>query len=444
MQRRDLGFCAGLLGFVSVCALAQGGSGLMGKLQTIDLFSPDMVVAQSPLPPPPPALSTSAEPMRAVASDEQPSTTVAVATTEAPQPASAGPAVVSVSGPGTAPQWAALRREFGIAEGWNPQKKLLVASAAVVAGARPGQPDFVQSRIIAFEKAELQAKAELAQFMASTLGGKSELKVFEGPENLQAAADLAAAAGRGIAVEEFQSELSQTAAGMLTGAQVLATFEAPVEGGYEVRAVVAWSENLKRLATVFANASEYRLALKGAGKPLAEVVPCAQPELMVHRFGTKIHVDETGKMQAVSYGQAAAKIVSKDRSAAAVSRAADKARLSALSALRRFLGEEQALSRRFAEREKIVEREGAESPERILESLYSAEFKSASEAIDISGAATFCTWHAKHPVTGEDVVGAVVTLSSEAQAAAAAMRDAMDSGQTGPAGDEDEAGDDPW
>jgi autotransporter translocation and assembly factor TamB len=398
-MQRLVRIAAGIVLGWSVSALAQDpgeeaapGSDLLAKLQTIDLSSPDMAVNQTPPPPPPPDLATTTQ--------------------------------------GTAAEWEGLKNELGLHEGWNADKKLLVASQAVVVGSKPGEPNFIASRIIAFEKAEMQAKADLAQFLASTLSGKSELKVFEGPENQEAAKDIQEASGKQMAVEEFQSELNQTATGMLVGAQVLATFEAPVEGGYEVRAVVGWSENLKRLANTFVNVSEYKLKLKGTGKPLKEVIPCETPDALVNRFGCKIYVDETGKMIAVAYGQADARAINPARAGAAVARAQGKAKLSALAALRRFLNEEASLSRRFAEREKIVEREGQENVEQILESLYSAEFRSASEAIDVSGASSFCNWQAKHPVTGQDVVGAVMTLSSDAQKAASGMKQSMLGGET--------------
>jgi hypothetical protein len=268
--------------------------------------------------------------------------------------------------------------------------------------------------------------------------------VFEGPDNVDAAQDIKDAAAKNMATEDFQSELNQTAVGMLVGAQVLATFEASVEGGYEVRAVIGWSENLKRLANTFVQASDYKLKIKGNGKPLKEVIDCGHPETLINRFGCKIYIDETGKMVAVAYGQADAKPISPARAAAAVARAQGKAKLSALASLRRFLSEEASLSRRFSEREKITEHEGSENVEQMLSSLYSAEFRTSSEAVDITGASTMCNWQAKHPVTGQDVVGAVVILSSDSQKTAANLKNAMQGGETDEGGETEGDGNDPW
>ncbi|MBQ6102364.1 MAG: hypothetical protein IJL06_01705 [Kiritimatiellae bacterium] len=351
----------------------------------------------------------------------------------------------------------------GITEGENTKKDGSAYYVAVGYGVIQAPLDsrgYADSRINAYNKAMLDAKAKMAEYLEiairtetehdyaeGNVGGNEEaerdetsigaklkrLVVAKIDDALRAegldpdAADRAArerVAKKQLNSDLYRKAISTAARAEITGMQVMCSFEGVPSGEKgQIGVVAVWSPKLQAMARSLSHGG--RLP-SGVGKrPIKDQIP-ADKEVLLSTFGVQQKIDENGHLVLVGFGQAGAATDSPQSANAA----RNKAKMQAMAAIREFAGESVAVTTDAINAESVEEFENAaESYEDV--SAYSQKVKAVAESLKISGIATIKNWEAKHPLTGRMVYGAVCSWSPESAARAQSMKRAMDSAASG-------------
>lgn len=148
--------------------------------------------------------------------------------------------------------------------------------------------------------------------------------------------------------------------------------------------------------------------------------------VLMSTFGVQQKIDENGRLVLVSYGQAGAATDSSMSANAAY----DKARMNAMSALREFAGETVAVARDSMQAESVEAFED-NSEEYEDQSAFKSKIEAAAAAMNIAGISTVKRWECKHPLAGRMVYGVVCAWSPEQAASAGAMRQSMQNAGSG-------------
>lgn len=363
--------------------------------------------------------------------------------------------------------WPAETTENGVI---HVQDKI-IAAARVSVNVRPGQPGWVESRIAAFERAELDAKAKIISSLVETITTQRSLGVLEGfsaedgdihkLEQLKGVAATLDRIGKKsleltetsldtvlrdldpdydpekyknqtpenlhqIAENNFKREVQRTSMKTLIGIIPIYSAEGKVsETEYQVLVGVIWSPKLNRLALSLSN-GEYNIPPVAPGKPLNEYLP-QDDDSLLGTMGAKIVVDEKGNYTVLSYGQAQPRRAAVGRELAAVQDATQVAAGRARAAIVNFVEESLVLKDR--EKSEEVSREfsdGTFGTESIRD--YQRIIQGKRVQVKLSGLQILKEWSVKHPETGQTVAGAIVAWSpSSAQIsqAASAVMDAQ-------------------
>ena len=351
----------------------------------------------------------------------------------------------------------------GITEGENTKKDGSAYYVAVGYGVIQAPLDsrgYADSRINAYNKAMLDAKAKMAEYLEiairtetehdyaeGNVGGNEEaerdetsigaklkrLVVAKIDDALRAegldpdAADRAArerVAKKQLNSDLYRKAISTAARAEITGMQVMCSFEGVPSGEKgQIGVVAVWSPKLQAMARSLSHGG--RLP-SGVGKrPIKDQIP-ADKEVLLSTFGVQQKIDENGHLVLVGFGQAGAATDSPQSANAA----RNKVKMQAMAAIREFAGESVAVTTDAINAESVEEFENAaESYEDV--SAYSQKVKAVAESLKISGIATIKNWEAKHPLTGRMVYGAVCSWSPESAARAQSMKRAMDSAASG-------------
>ncbi len=297
----------------------------------------------------------------------------------------------------------------GMEEGRNfMQEKLLylsVGSAAI--NAKPSDPGFIDSRYLAFQRAELMAKAKTAIFLGvdlTTERGSSEREI--NPEERAAMEDIVKASSTiqgnakmmeikdtiyGLfqktkilahakldkAIEEAGSEATDEqrklerkkeaaktkrdrskrlrniseasvkaaacAFADVQGTQTIQAFEGSFHGNYKVVVISLWSQNLQRMV----DSMQRGIAPRGLPRKVAKEEVSKQlpkgPEELACLSGVRAYINQDGEHVLLSFGQAGVEVIG-GREDKAYEVAGKKARLRAMAAMRTFMGEKVAFS----------------------------------------------------------------------------------------------------
>lgn len=315
---------------------------------------------------------------------------------------------------------------------------------------------YIDSRVNAYNKAMLKAKAQMAEFLEISIRTETEHSYAEGNigGNEAAEADEMSISAKikrllvakldealreeGIEPEsadqaarervakkqlnsDVYSKLIRTAAkAEITGMQVCCSFEGVPRGKKgEIGVVAIWSPKLQSMASSLKTGCALPSVANGK-KPIREQIPTDTMALL-STFGVQQKIDENGRMALIGFGQAGAVTDSSQSGVAAE----NKARLQAMAAIREFAGESVAVVTDCLNAETVEEFENAaEEYENV--SAYSQKIKAVSEAMNISGIATVKRWNRKHPLTGKTVYGVVCSWSPLQAADAKGMKAAMD------------------
>lgn len=340
----------------------------------------------------------------------------------------------------------------------------VVSTGIGIVAAPITHPSFGASRARAFDRAMLDAKADMARTVAvaletsaqirsrqygesdpaadsnvalaeamakmppDTLGGKMMLLLNRKLDNLLKeegydidaaraegnAAQAAAAAKKVIGEEEFSVARRAAANAIIGGLQAYYTVECVLPERVEIGVVAIWSPKMAELADAMVSG---RQIVTEPGKPLAERIPSDKAKLL-NTFGTQVVVDEHGEMVLVSYGQSAPR----SSSGMSIRMARNNARLMAETQIRAFAEEEVAFNAATDEAEKTMDLEGM-GQVYVDESTAEDFRKTYAKSMTLSGITQYTTWNAKHPQSGKIIYGSICVWSPSQALVGKALRD---------------------
>ena len=365
------------------------------------------------------------------------------------------PAAVATTQSKVISDWQQAMRGFGLDVSGNPEKvteiiggtKFIVSHMERVQ-VSTGQPGWVESRVKAYERAMLVAKAELAKTMEETVEATGNYQVLEdaafaegnieevrelseGGKLLRKGVDLVdTALDSAISrldpeydpnqydnVEEkiatYQNLRSQVirtrAAAEVAGATIIYMGEGPLEdGSYGVVVSLIWTPKMSQVAKSMLN-KEYHLEAMEPGRSLMSTVP-RDEELLLATQGVRVVVDENGQFGVMAYAQAQPRKTSVARQGQAIQGAKDIASTRARGYLVNFVRATVSSSGNLSERE--LAREFSDLSFAV-ENIRRNEQRLASRAkkTKLVGIRQLNSWSAQHPVTGQWVAGAVIGWS---------------------------------
>lgn len=346
----------------------------------------------------------------------------------------------------------------GMTEGENTKKdgsSYYVAVGFGVIQAPLDSRSYGDSRVNAYNKAMLDAKAKMAEYLELAIRTETEHDYAEGnfggneeaerdelsigskikrlvvaklDDALRAegldpdAADRAArerVAKKQLNGDLYKKAISAAARAEITGMQVMCSFEGvPAGEKGQIGVVAVWSPKLQAMARSLSLGGKLP---SGVGKrPIKDQIP-ADKEVLLSTFGVQQKIDENGNLVLIGFGQAGA--VSDSPTSANAAR--NKAKMQAMAAIREFAGESVAVETAALNAESVEEFENAaESYEDV--SAYRQNVEAVAKSLKISGIATMKNWECRHPLTGKTIYGAVCSWSPDSAARAQSMKRSMD------------------
>lgn len=347
--------------------------------------------------------------------------------------------------------------EKGFAEGRNVRgdnSEIFIATGVSVIQAPRNHPAYMRSRTMAFEKAMLAAKQQMAEYISTEIQTRAVHDFSEGePPELRRQREAEAAAARrepGILdktqilinakldhlLEEEGVDLGQpvpeevvrkavnsdvfekftrsAALARLVGMQAWKVFEASPDGKKgQIGVVAVYSEKLHKMADAVFSGNFSDLPAGTPKAPIARQLP-KDPMVLLTTFGVQQKTDEAGNLVLVAFGQGAPRTDSQTSMMAAY----DKAKMNAQAALRSFAGEIAAVENDLSSYENTQEFEdGFENYEN--EEYFKKRIETNAKALKISGIQQIRKWRATHPLTGHAVAGVVIAWSPDAATHAA-------------------------
>lgn len=192
---------------------------------------------------------------------------------------------------------------------------LLEVGEATVAG--PIKPGWVEQRIIAFNEAELKARAEMAKAIERAIQsdqGLSNLRVT-GSLSYEVADQLGkmkAAAQSGVVDAERYEEATRVfATAQVTGAITIKTISGDNKGEYKVVHVLLWNPRLRELALNAVADADYFLPLEKVTQGEIAEIPQAESDL-VNEMGAHVYFNQKGQRYYVAFAQSEPIAESKD------------------------------------------------------------------------------------------------------------------------------------
>lgn len=382
----------------------------------------------------------------------------------------------------------------GLEEGRNlyDGKLLYISVGASAVNATPSDPNYIDSRVLAFQRAELEAKAKTAIYLGvdlTTSRGSSEREInpqernrlkelYEASKELESSAEqsgiastikgLFAKAGRlaenkleeaikksGVDVdaekkaEELQKnakknmamnlrniseaslKASASALSEVQGSQVIVSFEGSYHGNYQVAVVTLWSQNLQRLVqSMQSGSAPLGLPIKEAKEELLKQLP-DDPKELCCLTGVRVYINQNGEHTLLAFGQAGVTVVG-EREDKAFEEAGKKARLRAMAAMRSFMGETVAFKSTEKLRE-LLALYATEYQEGQQTYIFISRFQEMIEAEakkeEITGIhGLFTKEDLKHPFTDKPLILKVMAWSPSSQALAKEVKQAIKHG----------------
>jgi hypothetical protein len=283
-------------------------------------------------------------------------------------------------------------------KGWNEGKntgkdgkEFFIASGIGAIDAPRDHAAYIASRTIAYNKAMLAAKRDMAEFIKNAIETKTEKTVQEDDELTDAA---------------FCKMIETEANQYILGMQSLCSFEhTPAGKNGQIGVIAVWSPKLQQMAEAISTGK--MVATGMPQKTLQEQIP-ADPLVLMTTFGIQQKLDEKGNLVLVAFGQDGA-VRDTDRAADAATR---KAQMNAQAAIREFAGENIAVNSVKSDAEDITEFNNA-AREFANDSRFEEKIRTVASRMEISGISTFKRWQVKHPITGQTVYGVVCIWSPE-------------------------------
>ncbi len=371
-------------------------------------------------------------------------------------------------------RWAVYRERIGWGDGaleggvaYFPDRQLIVSSAEEATWVPMGQPGWVEARVVAFERAELQAKAKIIQFLSNTIDQRRAIDLLQQSEwshgtmvEVRNAADVASTLERIgkktlVATEalvtslikkldpdydlaafddhsleglrltlenQFKRKVNSLVLQTLGGVTPVYTTEGEIDGEYRVLVSVVWSPKLNTVAMSLANDVDPARPVS-PGEKLEDGVP-SDPDVLLGTWGTRVVIDEHGQFAVVAYAQAQPRRAPPGREGSATHDAKKVAATRARAQIVNFIKE--SLSMRSGEQASQVLREYSDltfATKTVRE--YRERITGAKVSVTFRGIRTLKEWSYPHPVTGQPVAGVVAAWSPSSSNMAAQMKDAM-------------------
>ena len=277
-------------------------------------------------------------------------------------------------------------------------KLLYVSLGSAVIFAKPSEAEYIDSRYLAFQRAELDAKAKIAINLGvdlSTERGSASLRttpkerqalkdLYSSSKALQNSAEKAGISDRIIsifdkatrlaeakldsALEETETKpqkqakaeaeaeakakednlksinindtsikTSAAAYAEIQGAQVIQTFEGSFHDSYMVVVITLWSQNIQKLVdSMIAGELPVNLENASAKEEILKQLP-KDPDKLSCLTGVRVYINEHGERTLLAFGQAG--VMDTGEKAMDFMDAEEAANQRALSALRTFMGE---------------------------------------------------------------------------------------------------------
>jgi len=321
----------------------------------------------------------------------------------------------------------------------NDGSLYIISSAAVVKDS--DDPGFIDSRTIAYEKAELNAKMDIARMMNEQLTSSRSSEIMEDlisgedPDAKKTATKLDKASKiidksldkalsylgvsneeigemnekqkKALYQESFSSMQKSLTAAMIKGCAVVGAAEGETGNGYEMAVVMKYSPELRKLSALFSRGKSS--PPKGKSKNSIEKLKSLTVEQLVTTLGAKVMWNQEGNRIIVGFGQDGYETGGR-RESQKMKNAQSRARLNAVTAIKNFVAEDMVVSETQEKAEKLTEY--ADGDENIFsEKKWEQSIKAKSTTVDVSGTNILRKWRGKHPDTGHAVAGVVVVWS---------------------------------
>lgn len=287
------------------------------------------------------------------------------------------------------------------------KKLLYVSIGSASVNANPSEPKFIDSRYLAFQRAELEAKAKTAIFLGvdlTTTRGTSEREInpyeraaleeivkasptlqknagqmgvkeniyglFKKAHRLTEAKMDKALENEGVDLASEQAEADRkkaeakakrdrfgqlrniseaslkaaaSAFAEVQGTQVIQSFEASYKGNYQVVVITLWSQNLQRLVESMQRGTAPMELSIKKAKKEVTRQLPEDPNELACLTGVRAYINQDGEHVLLAFGQAGVEVLG-GREDKAFELAGKKARLRAMAAMRTFMGEKIAFS----------------------------------------------------------------------------------------------------
>ena len=242
------------------------------------------------------------------------------------------------------------------------------------------------------------------------------------PDDPDGARAAAAAAAELIASETFSSAVRVMARQEIGGVQAYRSFEsvAPGTPNNSISVVAIFSPKSRKLHDALLGLGDPPRG--NPGQPLADWAREQGGGVLIYTHGVQPRTDESGEVSLLMFGQAMAR----SGSSRAAQAARDKARLAAVGAARRFLGEMVVIAETSIQSSSFAEFVDDSSMYSSTDS-FEQSIVSRSQRLSMPGITPLRTWEFKHPLSGKTTYGWVGKMSVADALAANQLRDTFDS-----------------
>lgn len=338
-------------------------------------------------------------------------------------------------------------------------RDIIVASGVAMVSVREGQPGWVESRIAAYDRAELEAKTQVVSFLMSNISqervaklvenaqtndGEVQKEVKEGSALLK---KLKRIGNKGLKIIEtemnnylakydenynpeefndlvpeqkkiyfegfFQRVLGNRVLRTVTGFTPSFTTESRQNQEYAVLVGIVWSPKSNQLAISMAN-DVYKIPPVAPNKSIDQYVKELGPKVY-NLWGTRLMIDEKGHYNVVAFAQAAPAKSNSTREQSALQRAKEIAKTRAEGMIATFVRETVSATEKEDFSETIQEFEDGTQGTEIIRNVIK-ERKGKVRNVKLRGLTTVTDWSINHPITGQKVAGSVVVWSPSSRA----------------------------
>jgi hypothetical protein len=302
---------------------------------------------------------------------------------------------------------------------------------------------YLTSRANAFEKAMLQAKKEMVEYLGVEISkdvvndyvegenpavrAQRESEAMKSPDILEKTSALVNAkldkmlAEEGVNLskpvpkeevrkiatsEDFKQLIRKVASARVVGMQAMKVFEASPDGKKgQIGVIAVYSEKLHKMADAMFSGKGANVPAGTPQKRIIDQIP-TDKLVLLSTFGVQQKTDENGRLVLVAYGQG----VPATDNPRALDAAFEKANMAALGALRSFAGEIATVESEVQNFESTKEFEdGMEQYKN--ESYFKDKVESHANALKVSGITKVKSWDTVHPLVNQRVAGVIIAWS---------------------------------